>query len=211
MNKTLAIGAALLGVASASNAQSIVFENLPDRANGAIADSSGLFPENRAADNFALASDDIIGSVQFWGLWLNNVTGAENFTAVIYDDAAGSPGSVIATVALVNTTSTLTGADVLGLDEYLHTADLATPFAVTAGTTYYLSIFNDSGLGDGGTWAWGTSDAEANGWLSTDFGVSFDNDTRIGGNAFRLVNIPSPASAALVGINALVVARRRRR
>lgn len=198
--------AALAGVASS---QTIVFENLPDRTNGGVADNSGFAPENRAADNFSLASNKTIGSIQFWGLWFNNLVGVENFTAVFYGDEGGSPGSVLATISLTNVVSSTTGIDVFGFDEYLHTADLATAFDAEAGSTYYLSIFNDSGLGDDGTWAWESSAAEDIGWLSQDFGSTFDSDDRVGGFAFRLINVPTPASAALLAFGGLACGRRR--
>ncbi len=210
MNTQIACGVVLALAAGMTNGQTVVFENLPDQINAGVADSSGFGPENRSADNFSLSTTETIGSIQFWGLWFENNIGAENFTAVFYEDVAGSPGSILTTIDLVNTTSSPTGTDVFGFDEYLHTADLATSFTADAGTTYYLSIFNDSGLGDNGTWAWESSSAEGVGWLSQDFGANFASDDRIGGFAFRLVNVPSPAATTLLGLGGLIATRRRR-
>lgn len=210
MKTTYVAGAVLVSAAGLASGQAVVFENLPDRANAGVADITGAAPANRSADDFSLATTETIGSIQFWGVWLDNVTGAENFTAVFYDDVSGSPGSVLASIQLVNASSSTTGADLFGFDEYLHTADLTTAFTAEAGSTYYLSIYNNSGLGDDGTWAWGSSDAGTVGWLSQDSGSTFDSDDRIGGFAFRLVNIPSPASAALLGMGGLLASRRRR-
>lgn len=210
MKNQLAAGAVLVAIAGVAAGQSIVFENLPDQANGGIADNSGLAPPNRSADDFSLATTELIGSIQFWGLWLNNVVGLENFTAVIYGNTNGSPGSVLANISLINTSSSTTGVSVFGFDEYIYSADLSTAFTAEAGVTYFLSIFNDSGLGSGGTWAWESSSAGNVGWLSDDFGTTFDEDDRIGGFAFRLINVPSPMSASLLGLGGILVARRRR-
>ncbi|MCH8823961.1 MAG: PEP-CTERM sorting domain-containing protein [Planctomycetes bacterium] len=198
--------------AGTANAGLVLYSQLPDQANGWFADSSGSNANFRHADSFSLGSAATIGQIEFWGAYLPaNMAVPDNFTINIFADDLGLPGNALLTTSLSNLTRTDTGVDFFGFDEYMYTAELTTFFAADAGTTYWFSITNDTGLGPDGTWFWETGfGADGLNAQSSDFGASWHNNQ--GDLAFVLKTpVPAPGALALLGISGLVCGRSRRR
>ena len=163
----------------------------------------GGSPGFRAADDFVLSSNATISDINFWG---QLVSGSDDFTFTFYADNGGKPGTVL--LATDGTVSTTVISPVLNA----YTVDLSSAFTATAGTTYWLSIFNQ---GPQTNWAWdgsvvpGTSRQESNAspntWASTtNFNLAFELEgTR---------SVPEPGSIALVlaGLFGLGFSRSRR-
>jgi hypothetical protein len=170
-------------------------------------DGAGNSPGTRRADDFQLSQDAVVRDLNWWGVKSSNyIPGAGytledsyNFTFTIYTDDSGKPGAIyhVTTGSLSYVDGTL--ADVTW-DRYF-TSDLASPFSVQAGVTYWLSIYSDLA---GHSWAWqpvvastgthvyrSTTDSAA--WVSNTLDLAF----RVTGD---FATVPEPATLALFGI-----------
>ena len=89
------------------------------------------------ADDFTLSKRSVIASVRFWTLESGVWDGSTQYA--IYQDSAGSPGSVVASgsVMVSRTLTGLTGA--VSLTEYLNEFDLPSPITLDPGT-YWLGL-----------------------------------------------------------------------
>lgn len=164
-----------------------VFTQTPDQTNAVASEDPFI-----EADNFTLAGAQTIRSIVFWGGYgfSNTPQAQDDFVVRFYNDVAGLPGSSpIATSTLRGLTRTATGALIAGfVDEYRYEADLVTQVSLSASTTYWISISNDTSIDPDDDWFWevsGTGDnAKA---TSNDTGMTWnpDNDD----HAFQLDNI----------------------
>lgn len=195
-----------LGAAGVSQA-AVVFEQLPDLETGYFSDSAGNYPYQRMAENFTLGAAASIGTITVWaGYYPNNIQ-SDNFTVYIHADAGGLPGAVLYSGAPASASVVDSGFDGFGCDIYESTLTLASPFNAAAGTQYWVSIDNATGLGS--DWAWVTTNA-------SDFVCAFTLDSGSSWNGFgeslslRLTEVPAPSSLALLGLGGLIAGRRRR-
>jgi hypothetical protein len=198
----VAAGFALAASATPARAD-IIFDNgTPDLTN---AFNSDFFNFGfQSADDFVLAPGaSTITDLHWWGVYAftNTPNAADNFTIRIFADAGGAPDiNPFVSVNVGNVSRTFTGDNVVGFDVYEYDVDVA-PIALAPGTTYWLSIVNDSANNPGGDgWFWATSDGLAgNGHQRFGDGVGWD----IAGAefAFNLTGaaIPEPASLAVFG------------
>ncbi len=169
----------------------IVFLNqAANGVNGLFADSDcQLCPtlQQTVADNVIITTaGPTVGITELviWGGYypedIPNTT--DNFTFIIHEDAAGSPGAVVATLTGVQaTTRTQTGIILFGTHEYMFTFDLsATPIMVPTAGTYWLELFNNSVESGNFYWETGTLDATngilGSAWYTTTPGTSWNLD-----------------------------------
>lgn len=196
----LCVGAA--GVSQAA----VVFEQLPDYTNAYFSDSAGNFPYQAIAENFSLGTSTSIGAVGCWGVYFTNNIQVDNFTVKIYADSFGLPGTLLYSGAPTSTTSIDTGVDAFGVDVYETTMTLGSAFNASAGTQYWVSIINSTGLGS--DWGWVTSSSDSVGAFTLDYGGSWNP---LGtSSSLRLYDVPAPSSLALLGLGGLIAGRRRR-
>lgn len=199
-----AVAGLCLGIASVAQA-AVVFEQLPNYGNGFFSDSAGNFPSQRIADNFTLGTSTSIGSVGAWGLYYPNNIMIDNYTVNFYADAGNFPGALLYS-GNGSASSVDTGVDAFGCDVYESTITLNSAFNAAAGTQYWVSITNATGLGS--DWAWITGNGDFVGRWSPDAGASWLD---LGSDlSLRLYEVPAPSSLALLGLGGLIVGRRRR-
>lgn len=193
-----------LGAAGVSQA-AVVFEQLPNYGNGYFSDAAGNYPWQRLAENFTLGTSTSIGQVGAWGIYYPNNVMIDNYTVNFYADAGNNPGAMLFS-GTGSASSIDTGVDAFGCDVYETTITLNSAFNAAAGTQYWVSITNSTGLGS--DWAWITASADSIGRWSADYGASWLD---LGSDlSLRLYEVPAPSSLALLGLGGLIAGRRRR-
>ncbi|HTE13810.1 MAG TPA: choice-of-anchor R domain-containing protein [Burkholderiales bacterium] len=175
-------------------------------------DNHGTPAGFRVADNFSIMSATVVTDINWWG---KPNSGDNNFTFSFYADDGGAPGTVL----LATSGSLLTSPVSVGnsFDPLvLYSSTLTAPFAVSAGATYWLSIFN--GAADA-SWLWLSADTPGDGSLveRNDGSLPWTNllTPQSADLAFQLIRtpVPEPATFALfiVGIGGVAYALRKRR
>jgi hypothetical protein len=140
----------------------------PNQVNGIFSDEGCDFcPSGKQvlAENFTVSGDGsklLLEQIIIWGgYYPNDIPQAlDDFDVLVHADSSGSPGTVICTETGITPASrTTTGVILFGVHEYQVTLDLVTPCRLSAGT-YWLEIYNNSGLGTD-DWFWETGDLDA--------------------------------------------------
>ena len=129
--------------------------------------------QQTVADNFVAPKDGDISEICFnGGYFPNNINQTDAFTITFYSNNAGLPGAVIAGPMPLNLSSkATTGVILFGINEYSYQGSF-NPVAVTAGTTYFVSIVNST-PGNIDSWAWITGAIDAVNGI-TGHGFSFE-------------------------------------
>lgn len=209
----LSVIVAVIAVANPVAGDVVVYDNGAGGAAGINdAFSSDVVSGIIGADDFVLVSNTIVTGVEWSGVYafFNTPPASDSFTIEIYSDSAGAPDSLLSsTVVGASATRTDSGFDepTFGFDIYEYSASI-TPFSATAGTTYWVSIFNDT-TGDDDSWLWGIINGTGNLHQSNDFGTNwFDAGHQAD---FRLTAIPEPTGIGLFGLTVICAAGLRRR
>ena len=166
-------------IQSQAAAQEIVFDNGVGGAAGiddALQSDADPLPENNnsveiAADDFSVASDTEITTVEWVGLYvISNSPGVDDFLIRIYEDNSGPVGSPLATFNVGNDVNrTNSGVDFMLLfDIYEYSAEIS--FQAVAGTTYWISIDAQSFADNNDTWFWGSLSTQGNAHISSNLG-----------------------------------------
>ena len=155
----------VLTYGTAANA-AVIFSNGGIGSNSFVSDPD--FPLF-AADDFTLASGaSTITDIQWTGLYFSSNTpqAVDDFTIQIYADIAGAPdaGAPLHSLLIGNPGRTDTGVDATGSDIYFYSVSVA-PIVLVPGTTYWLSISNDTTGDADDNWFWGMDDAVGNSFI----------------------------------------------
>jgi len=170
------------------------------------------------ADDFLLqAGANVVTDVHWWGVYAGTDSpGTDTFTIRIFEDNGGGPQTgALYQFSGIGGNRTATGdRDASEFNMYAYSADV-TPTLLTPGTTYWISILNDTTNDPDDNWYWADS-AEIGG---------NDSFRRVDGaawtawsseEAFYLTGtgavVPEPASMTLLGLGlaGLVVRRYRK-
>ena len=197
------LSALLIGVVVAGSAgASIIYDNGASQLTGGLIGSTIDFPP---ADNFVLTDGaSTITDIHWTGYYLIDPP-TDAFTVYIYGDDSGAPGvaplhTLTGTVQRVNS-----GNDNLGgFDDYNYVLNID-PLALSANTTYWLSITNDIAPD---AWFWSLSDVSAGDANQKAVTAWVELDVEL---AFQLTNdavVPEPASMTLRGFGLVAFAAR---
>lgn len=216
MNKTLLLLAAAALVSSANAAL------LLDRGvvgSGITVTEAWWINESTSqnfADSFTLGTDAVVTRFRLYsGVNVNSITNASQAVIRLYDDNAGSPGTLLSTqtVDWVNSlyVGSFTGTSFGSTrDIYAWDFNLSTNLNLTSGVTYWIGAAGDGfDFGQAGTNGWDNdSMAQFSGAA-----FSFNTGAIVGDQAFQLYGdaVPEPATMAILGAGALALARRRKK
>ncbi len=220
MNRILGL---ILGIAIAfagTTQADVIFDNgAPDFTSGLFSDPG--YPQF-LVENFTLdAGSNTITDIHWWGGYaFTNALPADDFTISIYEQVGTNPAdTAFLDIAVGAATRVDSGSDLGGFDIYEYSVDIA-PVVLSANTTYYLSIVNDTALSTD-NWFWATSGVgnsedlffrtnPSDSWILDGSGAGYEL-------AFNLTNdnqqqpVPEPATLSLLGMGIAGLAFRRRK
>ena len=194
---------AVLYLAAPVTHAAAVFSQTPTVNEGFLSDPSA-FSVFYQADDFNLTSADTVTFVTWRGIYSadNSPLATDDFTINFYSDAAGLPGSLLQSFSVGNPDSRVdTLLNAAGSDVYEYVADLGTGIALSASTSYWVSIFNDTNADTNDNWFWGLADPGiGNSARSTDL----SSWQALATNEFYFIlsdanPVPVPAAAWLFG------------
>jgi hypothetical protein len=183
--------------------------------NGSLDSSNGdLMTGYIEANSFSLSSSAVISGVNFDALVLVPQTFQSSVTWFIYADNSGSPGTQLATGNAAASTTDLGAAlysdyEVFGVDFSLNT-----PFSASAGTTYWLGLYDGALTNNSGNVYWSLSSGGqgaamylvspyTGSWASTGQAPFYFQLTSAASSS-----APEPASTALVSAGIAMLALR---
>lgn len=207
--KSLTLAALLIAAFSHTQLQAApIYDNgLPTTQNGySIKDT------NWVASDFTLGSAASIGSVGFYFQNYNGITGwNQDIDYAIHANSGGNLGALLASGSGQNVVPTDSGLPWCcgGGNAWEVTFDLETPFAASAGTTYWLKLTGATGPARSAWWVTaaqnGTLISYRNGFLNSNEFAFYLNGAQ---------QVPEPASIAIwsaLGVAGLLGTRRRRK
>jgi len=155
-------------------------------------------------EDFQVASAMTLGSVRFWDIEQPGTSYQGEIDWGIYSNAGGSPGTLLASGAAIGgaVTRTFIQHNVLGVyDEYSDSFNV-TPFALAAGTTYWIGLHNGPlTFQTRSEFYWETTNANAS-FTGHELIAPFTGGWSDNGNqhAFQLLAVPEPSAWALLGL-----------
>lgn len=156
------------------------------------------------AEDFSVATAMTLGSVHFWDFEAPGGTAYQGQIAWgIYSNVSGSPGTLLASGAASGGAVTRTFIQpILGAyDEYSDTFNV-TPFALAAGTTYWISLHNGPlSFQTRSEFYWETTNANAS-FTGHELIAPFTGgwDDNFNQHAFQLLAVPEPSTWSLLGL-----------
>ncbi len=203
---------AVAGIATAASAQ--WYNGDPDLVNGLAAEFNTDVTDAYVFEDFDHGGGTI---TDVWGnyFWSSSITG------YMYEIRSGMSNGFGGTLHASGNTDgaysmTPNGFDAFGFTGYRLSADIA-DVNLAAGT--YMLALSPIGKGSGRGFVQSTSgangvgspnDNDLNWFQSTFFGTTYQENLQAGNDFSYGVNIPAPASVALLGLGGLVATRRRR-
>ena len=160
VRSVVASGVLCLGLALSATARSAdIFDNGPPDFGGPV--TSDLGPDNFvAADNFRLQEGKtVITSVQWYGGYAGDIVkNVDDFTIRIFEDIDGAPAltPTVLDLHVGHVTRELVAEDTVAPRTFKYLTNMG-PIELTADTTYYVSIANNSSVGGEIDWGWNAS------------------------------------------------------
>ena len=188
----LGLGFSLLSLPTMASA-AVFFSQGFDPSNFAANGTSDFGSSTQRADDFSITQDNILGSVSWQGIYLINGATTDNFTLRLFTDSLTStPNQTPFWSENVANLSTRTVANNPNL--FTYEANLSAGMSLTAGTTYWLSIVNNTT----NDWSWAAS---STGGLAAN--RSLDSNPWTQGNGtfqFQLATaVPAPGAIWFLG------------
>jgi hypothetical protein len=195
---------AFLAAAALPATASVIYDNgAPSSIGGFTSDYDDNNPFNLAvltADNFVLGAAGIrVTDVHWWGFFEDTPSDIDDFTIIFYEATGAGPGSVLAEYHAGSATRVSGSGTFLDPIEYRYI--LPTALELEAGTTYFISIANDTPNED--RWLWSDSEAVGDGVWQL---VLPDGDWQVASGsidvAFQLTGgiVPEPTTLSLLGL-----------
>ena len=217
--KSIAVCALMVALTTGSTRAGIVHEQPPSMNSGyagdlEFVDDSGQNVWQQTADDFRLVNGAVIYQISWYGFFGGRFVGTvappsgnEIIRARFYAarPSDGLPGVALYEETFVNPARTATGnlvVDVRGHPEFLYTADLSWPLALSANATYWLEIVQVDDVGSHFRWEGAGSTGSPLAYMNL-FVSDWTLTTPLNDNmAFRLSSIPEPATLvfAFLGI-----------
>jgi hypothetical protein len=163
-------------------------------------------------DNFSVGSDSVMTDVHFTGEFFNPPDHGDitAFTVQIYSDAAGQPGSLLYSASVNGNGGEAFLGTFGGFPTYTYDIE-GLNFNLSAGTTYWLSVYPD--LGFPPQWGW-SSGTGGDGISYQDFFGArslLANDMAFDITGHSQTTTPEPSSMMLLGAGLLGLGRLIRR
>jgi hypothetical protein len=183
----------------------VIFSNGGIGSNGQVSDTDTSQTTGFAADDFSLAAGaNVITGIQWTGLYAfnNSPLATDNFTIQFFVNAAGVPAvAPFLSLPIGNVPRVDTGVNAsFGSDIFSYSANVA-PIPLAPGTTFWMSIFNNTAADTNDNWFWGMTDAAGNGAFRSDqvsawTTIGFRTDFTLTGP----LAVSEPSSLALLSI-----------
>ncbi|VAX40213.1 hypothetical protein MNBD_PLANCTO03-681 [hydrothermal vent metagenome] len=208
------VALAALTIAAAAHAQTVWYNGDPDLVNGLSAEFNTNVTDAYVFEDFNFGGGTI---TDIWGNFFMDFN-AVGFMYEIRSNVSNGFGGVLHASGNTNGSysQALNGFNAFGYDGYEFRADIPDIF-LGAGT--YMLALSPIGSGQGNSFVQSTSglngvgspnDNDLNWFQSIHWGTTYFENYLQGSDFSYGVNVPAPASVALLGLGGLIATRRRR-